>query len=178
MDAEANGRGQAADPARRISALVCAVVARSAPEELPMVDGLSVADDETVVARLTRRPPRDERLGFGVDDVTVLLTPVLFIVLDEALRKIVGDSLDGAGHRLRRRLARRRRTTRVVDLSPQQITEITARVTEVARERGVPEKKVERVAEAVAEVLANLPDDRDTTAPDRTDPPDGDEPPS
>ncbi len=176
MDAEANGHGQAADPARRISALVRAVVERAAPEELPMVDGLSVADDETIVARLTRRPSRDERLGFGVDDVTVLLTPVLYIVLDEALRKIVGDSLGGLGRRLRR-ISRRRRTTPVLDLSPQQITEIAARVTEVARERGVPEEKVERVAEAVAEVLADLPDDQDTTMPDRADPPDGDETP-
>ena len=50
MDAEANGHGKAADPARRISALVRAVVERAAPEELPMVDGLSVADDETIVA--------------------------------------------------------------------------------------------------------------------------------
>jgi hypothetical protein len=176
MDAETNGHGEAADPARRISALVRAIVERAAPEELPMVDGLSVADDETIVARLTRRPPRDERLGFGVDDVTVLLTPVLYIVLDEALRKIVGGSLDGLGRRLRR-VARRRKTTPVLDLSPQQITEIAARVTEVARERGVPEEKVDGVAEAVAEVLADLPDDQDTTKPDRADPPDGDETP-
>lgn len=138
--------------------MVRAVVERAAPEEMPMVEGLGGMADEVVVARLVRGVPRDERLGFGLDDVAVLVSPVLYIVLDQAVRNIVDDSLDGARRRLPgwwQRLTRRRTPTPPVpELSAQQVAEIRDHVAALALERGVPEEKVERVREAVVQVLS------------------------
>ena len=161
MDAEA-----AAD--RTISAVVRAVVARAAPEELSIVDGLSAASDEEIVARLSRRPGRDEQLGFGWDDVAVLVTPLLYIVLDQGLRTIVDGALGRAGRRVRR-LTRRRATPTVPELSPQQIADIRARFADLAREHGVSEEKIEQVGDAVTAVLkqpADGPDGPDGMPPD------------
>jgi hypothetical protein len=162
MDTGSMARGgneHRSGPGRRISAVVRAVVERAAPEELPMVDGLSEATDEAVVARLSRGPARDERLGFGLEDVAVLVSPVLYIVLDQAVRKIVDDSIDGTRRALPRWVrwaARRRKAVPTVPaLSAQHIAEIRDQVTALAVERGVPGDKIERVREAVVEVLSS-----------------------
>jgi hypothetical protein len=133
------------------------VVERAAPEELPMVEGLGDLDDATVVTRLSRTGPRDERLGFGLEDLAVLVSPVLYIVLDQAVRKIVDDSLDGARRGLPGLLRRWRRqppTPPVPELSAEQIAQIRDQVAALAKERGVPEDKIDRVGAAVTEVLS------------------------
>ncbi|GAA1214985.1 hypothetical protein [Pseudonocardia alaniniphila] len=147
-------------PGRRISTVVRAVVTQAAPEELPMVDGLSGATDEVIVARLSQGPARDERLGFGLEDVAVLVSPVLYIALDQAVRKIVDDSIDGARRRAprwARWFARRGKAAPTVPpaLSAHHIAEIRDQVTALAKERGVPADKIERVREALVEVLSN-----------------------
>jgi hypothetical protein len=170
MDVESMARDENENgsvPGRRISAVVRAVVEQAAPEELPMVEGLSEATDEAVVARLSRGPARDERLGFGLEDVAVLVSPVLYIALDQAVRKIVDDSIDGARRRAprwARWVTRRGKGAPTVPpaLSAQHIAEIRDQVTALAKERGVPDDKIERVREALAEVLSN--DDEDGSA--------------
>jgi len=146
-------------PGQGISAVVRAVVERAAPEELPMVDGLNEASDEAIVARLSKGPTRDERLGFGLEDVVVLVSPVLYIVLDQAFRKIVDDSIDGGRRWLSRWalwVTRRRKVAPTVPvLSEQHIAEIRDQVTALAEERGVPGDKIERVREAVVKVLSS-----------------------
>ncbi len=166
MDAELANRsnGQGPDPARRITAIVRVVVREAAPEELPVVDGLSAWTDTEIVARLNKRASRDERLGFGVDDVAVLVTPVLYIVLDQALRKGVDKSIDGLLGRLRRG-GRRKVTSADVELSPQQIAAIRAEVADLARERGVPDDTIQRVDDAVTSALSDPPDGPDGSTP-------------
>jgi hypothetical protein len=104
-------------------------------------------------------PARDERLGFGLEDVAVLVSPVLYIALDQAVRKIVDGSIDGTRRALPRwpRWAARRRKAvpTVPALSAQHIAEIRDQVTALAVERGVPGDKIERVREAVVEVLSS-----------------------
>jgi hypothetical protein len=150
--------GAETERGRRVGTVVRAVVERAAPEELPVVDGLAGTDDATVVARLARGGPRDERLGFGLEDVAVLVSPVLYIVLDQAVRKIVDNSIDDARRGLPgllRRVTRRRTPTPPVpELTAQQVAEIRDQVVALAAERGVPDDKVERVGEAVVEVLS------------------------
>ncbi|MHA6629226.1 hypothetical protein ACU61A_27650 [Pseudonocardia sichuanensis] len=123
-----------------------------------MVDGLSEMGDRAAVELLSKAGPRDERLGFGWTDVAVLVTPVLYIALDQAVRKLVDDSIDGARRgvlrRLRSTVQRRTDGPGLPQLSDAQIAEIRDQVTVLAVERGVPGDKVERVREAVVEVLS------------------------
>ena len=128
------------------------MVDRAAPEEREFVDGLNQLGLEAAIERLTKSPARDEQLGFGVESVAVLISPVLYIVLDQALRKIVDDTIDGA----RRRWGRRRRKSAnvVPQLSTAQIADIRSHVVDLARQHGVPADKTERVGEAVVAVLA------------------------
>jgi hypothetical protein len=154
----------AIDPVRTITTVVRAVVERAVPAELPLVDGLSAASDEVIIARLSRRSARDERLGFGVDDVAVLLTPVLYTVLDQSLRKVVDSSLDVVRRRLRGIGRRRKALPAVPDLSPQQVAEIREQVADLARERGVPDDTIQRVGNAVVAVLSDPADGPDETA--------------
>jgi hypothetical protein len=142
------------------------VVERAAPEEIPMVDGLGEMGDKAAVELLSKAGPRDERLGFGWTDVAILVTPVLYIALDQAVRKLVDDSIDGARRgvlrRLRSTMQRRTEGRGVPPLSDEQIAEIRDRVTVLAVERGVPGDKVERVRDAVVEVLSS--GDREASA--------------
>lgn len=143
-----------------------------------MVDGLGELDDATVVARLSRTGSRDERLGFGLEDLVVLVSPVLYIVLDQAVRKIVDDSLDGARRGLPgllRRWRPRPPTPPLPELSAQQIAQIRDQFEALAKERGVPEDKIDRVGAAVAEVLSGGVDGDGDGPPDT--PPVSDTPP-
>jgi hypothetical protein len=124
-----------------------------------MVDGLmSSGDDASIVARVSRGPARDERLGFGVHDVVGLVTPVLYIVLDQGMRKLVDDSIDDARRilpRLVRRMSRKRPARPAPGtLSEQQIVDIRDAVAALAKERGVPDDKLDRVSTAVLTVLS------------------------
>jgi hypothetical protein len=67
-----NSRGNSV----RVRDLVHDVVRQCAPEELPILNGLADYDDAVVVRRL-RRGRRREPLGFGPDEVSALVTPVV-----------------------------------------------------------------------------------------------------
>jgi hypothetical protein len=157
------------DRGRSVGAVVRAVVEQAAPEELPILDGIGGMDDATVVARFVRGGPSDERLGFGLDDLAVLVSPVLYIVLDQAVRKLVDDSIDDTRRKLPgwlRRMARRRTSTpHVPELSEKQVAEIRDQVAALALERGVPRDKVEQVQRAVVEVLTDTGGTTSTDAP-------------
>lgn len=90
--------------------IVRSVVAELAPDELVLVEGLWRYDDDSVVARLAGRRRSREPLGFGLQEVTALITPVAWLVLDEAARKVVGTAVTSATDRTRgwlRRVTRR-----------------------------------------------------------------------
>jgi hypothetical protein len=136
----------------RVGDVVRDVVADAAPEELPLVEGLSRFDDETVVRRLTRRSRPREPLGFGLDEVAVLVTPVVWIVVEEAARRVVDSAVTGAAKglraRLRRLLGRRATPLTVPQLTREQIVEVQQRVLELAGQNGLEQER--------AAMLANL----------------------
>jgi hypothetical protein len=123
-----------------VSDVVRDVVAQVAPEELPLVEGLSQFDDDTVVRRLTHRSRPREPLGFGLDEVAVLVAPVVWIAVEEAVRRTVDSAVAGAAkgltarlRRLGRRLLRGRSAPLIVPLlTREQIGEVQQRVLELA----------------------------------------------
>lgn len=79
----------------RLRDVVRDVVTEAAPDELPLMEGLGRSDDESAVRRLTRRNRPAEPLAFGLDEIAVLVTPVVWIALDEAVRQVMGSTADG-----------------------------------------------------------------------------------
>ncbi|MFC5253559.1 hypothetical protein [Streptomyces nigrescens] len=132
----------------------------AAPEELPLLDGLTELDDVQAERALTSRSRARERLGFGLTEAVALVTPVLWTVLSEAGRHAVGLAVDGAVERLRARLRRRRADLAGADrltlppMPPERIEEIRHAVRERCLAAGVNRARAVAVADAVAVRLA------------------------
>ncbi|MCZ1012948.1 hypothetical protein [Streptomyces noursei] len=126
------------------------------------MDALAGFDDATVLQRLRRRGRRREPLGFGLDEVAVLVTPVVWLVVDQAAKRIADSAVDGAskGSKALLRKVLRRPTASVVvpRLTPAQLGEVRRAVLEVAARRGLAQERAVAVADAVVSRLA-APDD-------------------
>ncbi|MFI5664397.1 hypothetical protein [Streptomyces sp. NPDC051684] len=137
----------------RVRDVVRDVVAEVAPEEQPLVAGLARFDDATVVRRLGDRRGRREPLGFGLGEVVALVTPVVWLAVNQTAQRVVGAALDGAAGRARaalRRLSRRPpEVVTVPPLSREQLLMVRELVLEVAAERGLAAERAEGVADAV-----------------------------
>ncbi|ALG10524.1 hypothetical protein [Kibdelosporangium phytohabitans] len=130
------------------------VVAEAAGEELPVVTGLARLDEAAVVRRLGTPGERREPLGFGLGEVVVLVTPVVWLVLDQTAKQIAGSVADGASRQtkaLLRKVFRRGRGERAVmpALTRQQLAEVRQRILEAAAQRGLPADRAETIADAV-----------------------------
>ncbi|MFI1198749.1 hypothetical protein ACH4VR_04630 [Streptomyces sp. NPDC020883] len=151
------------------------VVAAVAAEELPVVDALAGFDDATVLQRLRRRRRRREPLGFGLDEVAVLVTPVVWLGVDQAAKRIADSAVDGAskGAKAVLRKVSRRPTSPVVvpPLTPAQLGEVRRAMLEMAVQRGLAQEQAVAVADAVVARLA-VPDDDPQDPGERT-PPEG-----
>ena len=128
----------------RVRDVVHSVVAEIAPDELPALEALETLDDETIVRRLKKHSSSRAPLGFGIAAITVMVTPVVWIVLDEAIRN--------ATERLGKRFLGRWRKAKprvLVPLSEEQLKRVHERVIEVAGARGVGAEQAEIIAEGV-----------------------------
>jgi hypothetical protein len=138
-------------PEPSIADVVRDIVAVEAPAELPVVEGLRRLGDDRAVRRLARRRRRREPLGFGLGEVVTLVTPVLWIALDEAVRRGAGDMADGLlalALRLLRRVFRRPAPLRRVEPFTQgQLQFLRRRARELALEYGHERKDAEALAE-------------------------------
>ncbi|WP_330342262.1 hypothetical protein [Streptomyces sp. NBC_00557] len=128
------------------------IVSELAPHELLVLDGLLVVDDDTALRRLSSRGER-EPLGFGVGEATALVTPVVWMALDEAARQVVSATVAAAGRRSRewlRRIGRRPAAPRVLPpLAPEQLEAVRLRVAQLAVESGLDAGAAEVLAERV-----------------------------
>ncbi|MGH3784065.1 MAG: hypothetical protein ACRDRO_26470 [Pseudonocardiaceae bacterium] len=157
------GAGSAGEfPAARspvtVSDVVRDVVAKAFPAELPLVAALSRFDDGTVVRRLTRRSRPREPLGFGLDEVAALLTPVLWIALEDTVRRIVDSAETSVAKKskvlLRKLLRRRPARLTVPPLTHEQIAEVQQRVLEIAACNGLDQERAVMLADLLGETLA------------------------
>jgi hypothetical protein len=123
-------------------------VAEEAPPELPVADGLARLGDDSAVRRLGRRRRRGEPLEFGLGEVVPLVTPVLWIALDEAVRRGADDVADGLLAWVLRRIFRRPAPPRAVGPFTQgQLQFLRKRARELALEYGHERKDAEALAE-------------------------------
>ncbi|WP_244409959.1 hypothetical protein [Streptomyces albofaciens] len=144
--------------------LVREVVAEHAAHELPLVDSLRKLDDERVIRVLTGRGRRREPLGFGYAELTALVTPVVWLVLDQAARRTVDAAMENVTARGRagmRRLLRRTRTRtpaapdRVpAGLEPAELALVRRQILERAAERGIDRREAEALADGVVARIA------------------------
>jgi hypothetical protein len=139
------------------------VVREEAPQEWPLVEGLRRFPDARVQGVLAREGKADEALGFGLETVAALVTPVLWAVLSQAARHLfestVDDATDGLLKRARRWLrgSRDEEALTVPDLTGDQVEALRAVVLRECAAAGVGEGTSERVGRAVAEALAGAP---------------------
>lgn len=140
-----------------IRVVVRDVITALAPEESPLLDGLAVLDDATVMRQLTRRT-RGEPLGFGLGETAALATPVIWIAMDQAARRFGETVTDGAtrviAKLLRRNLDRRTAATVMPPLSREQLGEVRRLVLETAARHRLSEARASAIADAVVARLA------------------------
>ncbi|NLU65948.1 hypothetical protein [Streptomyces sp. HNM0574] len=162
MDSEA-AVSTSSTAARSVRDVVRAVVTDTAAEELPLVDALSVYDDATVVRRLGRRKPRRDPLGFGLGEIAVLVTPVVWLVLDQAARQFTDLAVQTGLARVRALFDRLRRRPSppvlVPALTREQLAEVHRRVRESAQQKGLDAERAASVADSVIARLALEPRD-------------------
>jgi hypothetical protein len=143
--------------------LVRQVTSDLAPEELRVLAALDGLSDAEALRRLTARPGRDQRLGFGLDEAVALTSAIAWIGVGEAVRQIV-DATAGKAVRARRRwwpLSRRRKAEPpavVPALSAEQLGLVERCVREAAHAAGLSSDRGGRIADGVIRRLATGPD--------------------
>lgn len=165
----------------RVRDVVRDVVAEVAQSELPVVDGLFRLDDATAVRRLSREPAGGAPLSFGLGDVVVLVTPVVWLVVDHAAKRFARSAVDSATKRLKallRKVFRRRTAPAVVPpLTREQLTEVRQHVLDAAAQRGLGSGRAMAIADAVvARLVLTPPGDDAERSTDQDDSADGDSP--
>lgn len=140
-----------------VRVIVRDIVSEVAPEELPLMDGLDRFDDAAALRRLTRRPNR-EPLAFGLAEMAALVTPVLWLVLDQTAQKVAGAAVDGTVRGLRGllRKLRPRADSRVVipALTPDQLAAVRNEFLRTADEHGLRRERAKAIGNALVTRLA------------------------
>ncbi|WP_208605837.1 hypothetical protein [Streptomyces albus] len=158
MAAEAHASG-----GRAVRDLVREVITELAPEELPLLEGVLELDDAAAVRRLSGHGQRREPLGFGVGEIAVLVTPVVWLALDQAARRIGDIALERASRAsagaLRRLFRRSPPPVVVPPLTREQLAEVKRLVLETAEQRGLAAPQASEIANTVVAglVLAEPP---------------------
>ncbi|GAA2531956.1 hypothetical protein GCM10010423_29380 [Streptomyces levis] len=167
----------------RVRDLVRDVVSEVAPEELPLVAGLAGFDDAGAVRRLGGGDRRRETLGFGIGEAAALVTPVVWLAVDQAAQRIVGTWVDSGITRMGtalRRLFRRPVSEPVVipPLTREQLALVRESVLTMAGQRGLEAERAAVIADAVVTRLVLVETQADgTPGPPGSQMPDGPERP-
>jgi hypothetical protein len=145
-------------PGVLIRDLVRQVVLETAPEETVVVEGLLQYSDAQVLTRLRRRWKQRDPLGFGVDEVAVLVTPVVWLALDKARDRLADTVVDGAARGSRslwRRIRHRHPQPAVIPpLTPDQQRMVRQVVLDAAAEAGLSGHRSGQIANGVVARLA------------------------
>jgi hypothetical protein len=138
---------------RAVRDFVREVVASHASHELPYLARLERFDDSWVLWRLRRGRGRDEPLGFGVTEVATLVTPVIWITLNEAAKEFgaeTGGEMFAGARALLRRIARRKpRPMTLPPLTEEQRKKVRAAVRDVLKKKKLSDNRADEIADAV-----------------------------
>lgn len=140
--------------------LVTEVVKDTAPEELPLIAALDVFDDDTVYRRLAPSGRRDEPLGFGLEAADALVLSVVWIAVDQAVRRVVDSYHRNTSRRSWRSVFGRGRNPapRVVPpLAPEQLRVVERSVIDACRKAGLSDKRNDQITAAVVRRLVLAP---------------------
>ncbi|WP_432955949.1 hypothetical protein [Micromonospora haikouensis] len=139
------------------------VVSEVAPDELLLVNALRRLDDDSAVRRLSHIRQRREPLGFGLAEVAVLVTPVVWIALDEVVRMSVEAGVQRTRSRvgswLRARLGRGAPPRSMPVLTGEQLRAVRDRIRELAVAGGTEPEAAAVLADRVVARLATATDD-------------------
>lgn len=138
----------------RVRDVVRDVVTEVAPEELPLLAGLAGFDDATAVRRLAGEVRRREPLGFGLGEAAALVTPVVWLAVDQATQQIVGTwvqkGVTRTGIALRRVFRRSSPPPVVIPaLTREQLAVVRRSVLAMAVQRGLEPERAAVIADAV-----------------------------
>lgn len=144
-------------PTRR--EIVRDVVAATAPHELELINSLDRLGEDEVSEALTRRRAARDPIGFGVTEVSVMVTPVAWLVVSELVKRGTGEVADGLFERIRslwRRLRGRQRQEPAIvpQLTPGQLSAVHERTLERAADAGIEQQTAVQLADAVVSALA------------------------
>lgn len=141
-----------------IRAVVWDVVTHQAPGELQYLQGISRLDDAAVVRSLARGGKADKMLGFGLDDVTVVVTAAVWLVLNQAAQRAANSSLDkfllGLQRLVRKVFRRPAVATMMPPLTDDQLTAVWNLIQEETARRSLTDDHPRQVADAVIARLA------------------------
>jgi hypothetical protein len=136
---------------QRVRDIVRETVAEVAPDELIVVEGLFRFDDDRVARLLASRTGRHEPLGFGLEEVAALVTPIVWTALDEAARQAAGEAVGRAVRRSTRWLRTITRSPAAPQVLPAltsgQLQAVRERVLELAAESGIAPEAAAALAE-------------------------------
>lgn len=140
-------------PRPTVRAVVRAVVAQTAPEELPLLDAVleRCPDDGDGLRLLSRNRCRHDPLSFGLEYLVPLVAPVVWAALDQMVRKGVDGVMPRFGPAVRRWLPWRRATTPTVpELTPVQVAAVRDKVRVRAEAVGMDAERAQALADSVA----------------------------
>jgi hypothetical protein len=143
------------------------LVARAAPQELPLFRAVSSAYFEDPNRALTGKAGKEDMLGFGVEAAAVFLTPVALAVttqvvtfLSEEIKKSAAtESADLIGELVKRLFKKFRPTAPDTKptpppLTPQQLGQVRQLAIEKARQLNLPDAQAQLLADSLAGSLA------------------------
>jgi hypothetical protein len=146
---------------RAIRDVVRSVISSQASEEIRYFTGLARTGDSWVLWRLRHRRGRDEPLGFGLGEMTTLVTPVIWITLNEAARDFgtaAGDGMFAGVRALLRRLLRRKpKPATIPPLTEEQRKRIRDAVHRELDRRDIGKQRAIDIANAVFHELSAPP---------------------
>lgn len=138
------------------------IVADLAPDEIVLVDTLRRFDDATVLRRLTSARGSRDLLGFGLTEATALITPFVWLAIDQVVRATIDAGAEQVGTgvrgwlrgRLRGRLRRAAPPRPMPSLTPQQLRAVRSRVYDLAVAADHPPEAAAVLADRVVARLA------------------------
>lgn len=146
---------------RAIRDIVRSVIVSQAGRELPYFTHLARAGDSWVLWRLGHRRGRDEPLGFGLGEMATLITPAVWIALNQSAREFgsaAGDGMFAGARALIRRLLRRKpRLATVPPLTEEQRERVRDAVLRELLNRKFKEQRAADIANAVFHELSVPP---------------------